>query len=168
MNSESAATWIERLQLERHIEGGWYREVYKSRTTININGETGTERSICTHIFFLLEKNDFSTLHRIRSDESWHFYAGAPLTVYEFEPAGNLIQHRLGNHPSVGCIPYCNIRSGNWFGARIDAEGSYSLVGCTVSPGFEFTDLELAKAEDLTQQFPEHETLIKSMCRKTM
>ena len=164
MNLETAANWIERLQLERHIEGGWYKEVYKSALTLKVESET-TERSICTHIYFLLEKKDFSTLHRIRSDESWHFYAGTPLTVYEFEPSGNLIPHKLGNDPSNGCVPYCIIRNGNWVGARIDGDGAFSLVGCTVSPGFEFADLELAKADDLSRQFPEHENLIRSLCR---
>ena len=165
MNFESAATWIEQLQLNRHIEGGWYKEVYKSPITLKGIGETMTERSICTHIYFLLGKNDFSSLHRIRSDESWHFYAGAPLTVYEFEQSGNLIQHQLGNDPSTACLPYCIIRSGNWFGARIESVGTFSLVGCTVSPGFEFADLELAKADDLSRQFPAHEKLIRDMCR---
>ena len=165
MNFESAATWIERLQLIRHIEGGWYKEVYKSPITLQSTGETFTNRSICTHIYFLLEKNDFSSLHRIRADESWHFYAGTPLTVYEFEHSGNLIQHHLGNDLSTGCMPYCLIKSGNWFGARIESEGTFSLVGCTVSPGFEFDDLELAKADDLSRMYPEHETFIREMCR---
>ena len=164
MNFESAASWIERLQLNRHIEGGWYKEVYKSVITLKVNGETA-ERSICTHIYFLLEKNDFSSLHRIRADESWHFYTGTPLTIYEFEPSGNLIQHQLGNDPSKGCLPYCVIQNGHWFGARIESEGAFSLVGCTVSPGFKFADLELAKAEDLFRRYPKHAKLIGELCR---
>ena len=168
MNFESAAAWIERLQLNRHIEGGWYKEVYKSTATIKDFDNHGFERSICTHIYFLLEKDDFSSLHRIRADESWHFYAGTPLTIYEFEHTGNLIRHQLGNDPSKGCMPYCVIQNGNWFGARIESEGAFSLVGCTVSPGFEFADLELAKAEDLSHRYPKHAKLIRDLCRNRL
>src|SRR5262245_7150963 len=134
-----AATWISQLNLKRHVEGGWYGEVYRSADTIG-------ERSLCTHIYFLLEQGDFSDLHRIRSDELWHFYAGDNLIVYEFDQLGLLTGHKLGNDPTSGFLPFCVIKKGNWFGARLAGGGSYALVGCTVSPGFDFDDFELADA----------------------
>jgi predicted cupin superfamily sugar epimerase len=123
-------------------------------------GKTKGNRNACTHIYFLLEKNQFSAFHRIRFDELWHFYAGDPLTVYEIDKAGILHKHVLGNDPSKGQSLFCCINAGSWFGSRTDKGGEYSLVGCTVAPGFDFEDFELAKRDQLTYEFPEHKEII--------
>jgi predicted cupin superfamily sugar epimerase len=161
MTFSQAEEWIQFLQLQKHIEGGWYREVYRSAEIF-----TQTNRPVCTHIYFLLEARDFSTLHRIQSDELWHFYAGDPLIVYEFNKDGVLIEHLMGNDAGRGFLPFSIIQKGNWFGARTAPGGNYSLVGCTVSPGFDFDDLELANVETLSKKFPAHQPLIQSLCRR--
>jgi predicted cupin superfamily sugar epimerase len=168
MPGSHAGEWIRHLHMQKHVEGGWYSEVYRSPLILEklaLSPALTANRSACTHIYFLLEQNDFSTLHRIRSDELWHFYDGDNLIVYELDASGRLTEHKLGKDIANGFLPFCMISKGSWFGARVADGGSFSLVGCTVSPGFEFEDLELAKAEILTKKYPDHSKLIRSLCR---
>lgn len=168
MALRTAGDWISTLQLQQHVEGGWYREMYRSPLELQqewMPGELAGNRSLSTHIYFLLQQGEFSAFHRIRSDEGWHFYDGDPLIVYEIDKSGQLTEHRLGNDCHNGSLPFCMIPAGSWFGSRPAAGSRFSLVGCTVSPGFDFHDLELAKAEVLAGQFPTHAALIHSMCR---
>lgn len=164
----NAAYWIEKLNLTRHIEGGAFREVYRSSLTISRTALPilfQGERNAATSIYFMLEKGDFSAFHRIASDECWHFYFGDPLLVYEIGHTGGLILHRLGNDPEKGETFQTMVRAGSWF-ASVPAEGSeYALVGCTVSPGFDFADFELADRTALADQYPEHKELIRTLTR---
>src|SRR5882724_4485983 len=117
---KNAAYWIEHLQLNQHIEGGYYKENYRSSLSIrqeNLPGSFKGDRSASTSIYFLLEKNNFSALHRIASDELWHFYAGNCLLIYEFLKDGTVEVHRLGNNIDKGEMFQVIIRAGNWFGA---------------------------------------------------
>ena len=166
MTKLPAEFWIKHLQLSSHVEGGSFGEVYRSplkfpkdQLPLAFNGD----RNSCTHIYFLLQKNQFSAFHRICSDELWHFYYGDPLVIYEIEPDGTLKEHLLGNDPRAGQSLFCVIRSGNWFASRITQKSDYALVGCTVSPGFDFADFELAKKEKLTATYPQHTTLINQL-----
>lgn len=164
----TAEYWIAHLQLQQHIEGGWYKEVYRSPLILgkeNLSASFHGNRNACTHIYFLLEKGNFSAFHRIASDELWHFYNGDPLLIYEIDQEGKLIAHLLGNDINAGQTPFCVIRAGNWFGSRPARDSNYSLVGCTVSPGFDFADFEMAKQEELIRQYPEHREVIRAMCR---
>jgi uncharacterized protein len=164
-----SSDWISRLYLTKHIEGGWYSEVYVSPLTLPQSSLPGTlkgNRSVCTHIYFLLEQNDFSALHKINSDELWHFYDGDPIIIYEIENNGQLTEHKLGNDPANGFVPFCMVKAGNWFGSRVAGTGNYALVGCTVAPGFDFSDFELAKANELAALYPAHKVLIQSLCRR--
>ena len=163
-----AAFWIDHLKLTRHIEGGSFAEFYrsplvvpKSELPIAFSGD----RSISTSIYFLLEVNQFSALHRISSDELWHFYTGDRLEIFEIEPSGNLKVHLLGSDPQKGESFQCVIRAGNWFGSKLADGGEFCLVGCTVSPGFDFEDFELADREELQNQFPQHTELIHTLTR---
>lgn len=160
----TASYWIHHLQLQQHIEGGWYAEVYKAAQKISLPGKTG-EKTAATHIYFLLQQQEFSALHRIASDELWHFYTGTALTVYEITIDGLLIEHVLGNNPDNNEQHFCMIKGGSWFGARTTGEGAYALVGCTVAPGFDFADFELAKQVEMLQQFPQHKEVIKQLTR---
>lgn len=163
MTKLSADFWIQHLHLTRHIEGGSFSEVYRSLLVFppdSLPGKTGGNRNACTHIYFLLEKNQFSAFHRIRFDELWHFYGGDPLTVYEIDKAGVLHKHLLGNDPTKGQSLFCSVTAGSWFGSKTDKGGEYSLVGCTVAPGFDFEDFELAKREQLINEFPAHKEII--------
>ena len=164
----AAAYWIEKLQLTRHIEGGAFREIYRSPLTIprrSLPVLFQGERNISTSIYFLLEKEEFSAFHRIASDELWHFYFGDPLIVYDIDEKGQLTQHQLGNDPSGNETLQCLVKAGHWFGARLQQGGEYALVGCTVSPGFDFDDFALAHRATLIQQYPQHEALITSLTR---
>lgn len=158
MNRITAGHWIHTLQLTAHVEGGAFRETYRSA------GKTG-DKNYCTHIYFLLQQNQFSAFHRIQSDEIWHFYYGDPLIVYEIDSNGMLKEHLLGNDPDKGQSFHCVIGAGNWFGSRVAAESDYSLVGCTVSPGFDFNDFELAERQELSAIYPQHKELIRALTR---
>ncbi len=164
----NAAYWIEKLQLIKHAEGGYYRETYRSSLSVNKNvlpdGFHG-DRNFSTSIYFLLEEKQFSAFHKIASDELWHFYAGNSLIIYEIETDGSLIVHRLGSNPENGESFQILIKAGNWFGSRLANGNGYALVGCTVSPGFDFEDFELAEKEKLIKEFPQHKELIKQLTR---
>ena len=159
----SAAYWVEKLQLTRHIEGGSFREIYRSSVMLTppaLPSNLTESRNLLTSIYFLLEKQQFSAFHRIKSDELWHFYAGDSLCLYEFLPSGQLKIHHLGSHPEQGDQFQCLITAGNWFAAQVKPGGEYTLAGCTVAPGFDFADFELADRKKLTQEYPQHEELI--------
>jgi len=164
----SADYWIKQLQLTRHIEGGSYNRTYCSDLLVPQQqlppGFKG-DRPIATSIYFLLEKDQFSAMHRIASDELWHFYYGDALIVYEINSSGHLTEHLLGNDPEKNESFQCVVKAGSWFGSKTKEGGDYSLVGCTVSPGFDFADFELAERAALLQQFPQHSKLIRLLTR---
>jgi predicted cupin superfamily sugar epimerase len=164
----NAAYWIDHLGLSPHPEGGYYSATYKSDLTIAATalppGFHGS-RSASTAIYFLLAGNNFSALHRLASDELWHFYAGNSLVVYVIDPQGKLSELHLGNRPEAGEVFQAAVKAGCWFGSRLkDGEG-FALVGCTVAPGFEFADFELAKRSELTAAYPQHGRLIAGLTR---
>ncbi len=160
----SASYWIDKLGLTRHVEGGSFKEVYRSPLIIPTSfEETDHRRNASTSIYFLLEAGQFSAFHRILSDEIWHFYSGNCLVIYEIEAEGVLTEHRLGNRPDKGEEFQCVIRAGNWFASRIEEGGTFALCGCTVAPGFDFRDFELADRIKLSALFPQHEKLISEL-----
>lgn len=168
MTTPDPEFWKQHLRLNSHIEGGWYSEVYRSALSFSqsqLPALFGGDRSACTHIYFLLEKHQFSAFHRIRSDELWHFYSGDPLIVYEIDEYGAMEKHLLGNNPQAGQSPFCVIQAGRWFASKVVAGGEYSLVGCTVAPGFDFADFEMGKKEELVAAFPQHAAIIDALSR---
>lgn len=163
---KTAKYWIEKLGLESHVEGGAFKEVYRSPLILkNLPNIFKGDRNAYTAIYFLLKSGDFSAFHRIASDEGWHFYAGTSLTVYEIEENGNLITHKLGSDIENGESFQTTIKAESWFGSRCEDENGYALVGCTVAPGFDFEDFELATNESLSTKYPQHKALIKEMTR---
>ncbi|HZE86110.1 MAG TPA: cupin domain-containing protein [Puia sp.] len=163
-----AAYWIKKLQLTRHIEGGSFREVYRSALSVprkSLPVLFQGERNISTSIYFLLEKKQFSAFHRIASDELWHFYFGDPLLIYEITHAGILITHLLGSGAEKGEVFQTVVQAGSWFASVPADGGEYSLVGCTVSPGFDFADFELADRGFLSMQYPRYADLIEALTR---
>ena len=159
-----AAYWVDKYQMTAHPEGGYYTETYRSTELIPHEGLPGRfagPRPMSTGIYFLLESHHFSALHRIQSDEMWHFYAGAPLHVYVIEPnSGELHVIRLGPDPEAGEVFQAVVPAGAWFGSRPAPGSAYSLVGCTVAPGFDFADFELATCSQLLRRFPQHKAVI--------
>lgn len=164
---QDAAYWIKKLELQRHPEGGWYRETYRSGEMVGKEGLperfTGS-RALATSIYFLLEGTDFSSFHRIRSDEIWYFHDGSPLTVHILGTEGYSTLS-LGRGEKQGQQPQGVVFAGKWFGATVDDPTSYSLVGCSVAPGFDFQDFELADAANLLAEFPKHKDLIRKLTR---
>ena len=160
---------IDFYNLLPHPEGGYYKEAYRSAGTIEASAlpETFTgKRNFSTAIYFLLEQGNFSAFHRIKSDECWHFYAGDTLNIYVLQLNGTLEIIKLGSNIKNGETFQAVVPAGCWF-ASAPAQGSaYSFVGCTVAPGFDFSDFELAKADELTTQYLKHEALIKSLTRQ--
>ena len=164
----SAQYWREKLQLSNHIEGGSFRQVYKSDLelpqSVLSDAHKGT-RSAATSIYFLLEFGEFSAFHRIASDELWHFYDGDGLVIYEIKPNGSLVKHLLGKDMEQGESLQVLIPAGSWFASRVEIERGFTLCGCTVSPGFDFADFELANRDQLISAYPEHSALISSLTR---
>ena len=159
---------IQQFNLQPHPEGGWYKETYKSDEYIS--GSTlpkrfGGSRVFSTAIYFLLEQGNFSAFHRIKSDECWHFYAGDPLVVYVMQLNGRLDIIHLGNDIEKGQVFQFVVPANCWFASRPAPGSTFCFVGCTVAPGFDFTDFELAKASSLTALFPQHKAIIEELCR---
>jgi predicted cupin superfamily sugar epimerase len=162
--SRDARYWIEKLKLEPHPEGGYYRQTYKSDLLISARSFPGPHAA-STAIYFLLEAENFSAFHRLRSDELWHFYVGSPLLVHIIDPTGAYSSLLLGNDPEAGQVFQAIVQAGHWFASHVADWTSWALVGCTVAPGFEFTDFEIAQRTQLIQQYPRHETMIRRLTR---
>jgi hypothetical protein len=165
---QTAGHWIKALDLSRHPEGGFYREAYRSREEIPARAlpdRYAGQRTFATSIYFLLPSDEVSVFHRLKSDEVWHFYQGSFLSLYMISPAGELREIRLSGNFEAGHVFQAVVPSGNWFGAAVGEPDSYSLVGCTVAPGFEFIDFELGQREKLLSLFPQHQDVILKLTR---
>ena len=159
---------IRSLNLKPHPEGGWYRETYRATESIAQNGLPGRyagPRSYATAIYFLLSSTTFSALHRLKSDEQWHFYSGSPLSVHVIHADGRYTPITLGPNLAQGETFQAVVPHGCWFGATVDAPDAYALVGCSVAPGFDFGDFEIADRESLSAVFPQHRGLIERLTR---
>ena len=164
----NADYWISRLNLKAHPEGGYFREIYRSEETVPaevLPERFSGPRTFSTAIYFLLTGNEFSALHRIQSDEIWHFYAGSSVTIHTIDRTGAYDRMVLGNDPDNHGSFAAVINAGCWYGATVNEYDSYALVGGTVAPGFEFEDFELASRADLTRRFPEHRGVIERLTR---
>lgn len=165
----TAQDWIQHLQLQPHPEGGYFRETY--RATESIRREhlptrfTGS-RAFSTAIYFLLQGNDFSALHRIKQDEMWHFYEGTTLAISVIDPNGQLSIIRLGRDVQAGEVPQAVVPAGCYFGARVVNSDSYALTGCTVAPGFDFADFEMPTRQALLDIYPQHREIIEKLTRE--
>jgi uncharacterized protein len=152
-----AAALITALDLVRHPEGGYFRETHRSRLSV-VPRDGRPERSALTTIVFLLPAGELSRWHRVVSDEAWHFLEGDPLQLYEMDGGfRRVVATTLGPY-GVGSTPAHVVAGGSWQAAR--SAGAYTLVGCTVGPGFDFADFEMlrdrpAEAEALALAHPE-------------
>ena len=130
-----AARIIETLGLQPHPEGGWYREVQRSRERVTT---ARGDRAALTTIYYLLEQGQVSRWHVVDADEVWHFHDGAALELVAYEPTSGALRRLVLSKPGTGAEPIAAIAAGTWQAAR--SLGEYSLVGCSVGPGFEFAD----------------------------
>jgi len=159
-----AQKYIKQLQLMKHTEGGYFKEVYRSGERIlptHLPKRYKSSRNFSTSIYFLLEGQQFSSFHLLQSDELWHFYDGSAVLLYIISQKGKLSVKKLGRDED--CELQITIEKQNWFAAEIEDKKSFALFGCTVSPGFEFDDFELGKRDDLIKKFPQHSALIKRL-----
>jgi predicted cupin superfamily sugar epimerase len=160
----SAADWIRRLELVPHPEGGFYRETYRASEHVakeHLPPRFGGGRALSTAIYFLLVGEQVSALHRIKSDEVWHFYTGTAIDLFVIGPDGSLAIQRLGPRgPFQALVP-----AGSWYGAALSEGAGWALVGGTVAPGFDFADFELADRAPLVAEFPQHRALIERLTR---
>ncbi|OZI73036.1 cupin domain-containing protein [Bordetella genomosp. 6] len=162
--TDPAATLIRRLGLLPHPEGGHYRETYRAADAVT--RADGALRAASTAILYLLCDGAWSTWHRIRADELWHFHAGAPLHVHVLAPDGGYRRLRLGNTlENAGAEFQAAVPAGSWFAAELAQPGGYALAGCTVAPGFEFSEFELADAAVLRRLYPAQADLIARLAR---
>lgn len=152
----SPATLIKQLELEPHPEGGHYLETY--RASQQVDTPQGT-RAASTAILFLLAAGEWSSWHRIRSDEIWHHHGGGGLLIYELDPAGKVRRTRIGLELDAGERPQHVVPAGSWFAAEPVKGHPWSLVGCTVAPGFDFADFELASQNQLNPHGAQLETV---------
>jgi len=156
--------YIETLKLKPHPEGGFFTEIYKSDEKINsrcLPARYKGSRSFSTSIYFLLKGDQISYLHKVKSDELWHFYDGCSIKLNIIDEKGNLSTLLLGRNLTGGEILQAVVENNCWFCAELTDKSSFSLVGCTVSPGFEFDDFEIGKRDELLTRFPQHNKLIK-------
>ncbi len=160
---DKARDYIKRLQLEPHPEGGYFKEIYRSGEIFeaeHLPGRYNGDRSFSTSIYFMLAGNQFSSFHKLKSDELWHYYDGVSVKIYVLSAEGELSTITLGRELNKGERLQAVIEKGSWFGAELTDKDSFVLIGCTVSPGFDFRDFELGNREELIARFPQHEELI--------
>lgn len=148
---------IKKLDLQVHPEGGYYRETYRSEDTTKSG-----KRSLMTSIYFLLTSEHVSHFHRIRSDEIWYYHGGSPLVVHVLDAAGHH-EHIVGFDLEKEYFPQFLVPKNTIFGSTVLEKNSYSLVSCSVAPGFDFADFELFKKEELLMEYPMHEEIIERL-----
>jgi predicted cupin superfamily sugar epimerase len=160
---------VQELGLVPHPEGGFYRETYRSSESIPEAGLPARfqgERSLSTAIYFLLGPGDFSAFHRIRSDETWHYYTGScGLDIHVISSDGSYRLVRLGARSAAGETFQATIPAGAWFASEPSDPAGFALVGCTVAPGFDFRDFEMASADTLAATHPDLAELVQRRCR---
>lgn len=159
----TATDWIKKLELLPHPEGGYYKEVYRSDEKITKNSlpsRYSSERTFATSIYYLLQSGQFSSFHKLKSDETWHFYSGSPIAIYLISLSGSFEKVILGDEIDKAQLLQYTIERETWFAAEPLDENSFSLIGCSVAPGFEFDDFELGKRDELLYAFPNYSDLI--------
>jgi len=156
---QTADEFIQHLELEQHIEGGYYRSSFNSQSNFD------QTRSLWSSIYFLLRTGEVSHFHRLTADEMWYFHAGESLTIYMISEQGELTTAQLGLNLAAGERPQFLVPKGCIFGSAMNQPG-FSLVGCMVSPGFTFDDFELFDQETLMSKYPQHEDIIRRLSRR--
>lgn len=170
---------IDKLNLTEHIEGGYFKETYRSNIMVtyeshticdnkihsNTNVSSQPIRPLYTLIYYLLVNDQFSAFHKVRNDEIWHFYKGSSVTIYILDESNSTLKIKLGNDFDGDNYLHYLIKGNTWFGAELNDKSSYALMGCTVSPGFDFNDFELGRKIELLQKYPQHKEIIQRLTR---
>lgn len=149
---------IDKLELLPHVEGGYFKETYRSE--LMHQTANGVERSLSTLIYFLLPSGRYSRFHKIASDELWLYHLGAPVAIHQLLSDGSLKTDILGSDIVKGQQLQVLIPAGTLFGAEVLGEDTFALSACMVSPGFDFADFNLFEKESLLELFPQHSEVI--------
>lgn len=159
------------LNLRLHpAEGGFFVETYRSDERIpkdSLPGRYKGQRSLATAIYYLLTSETFSAMHRLQTDEIFHFYLGDPVEMLQLRPDGTGRAIILGPDILKGMSPQVIVPRGIWQGARLSPGGTFSLMGTTVSPGFEFEDYEFGHRDELIESYPQFRELITALTKCT-
>ncbi|SDN44607.1 hypothetical protein SAMN05518871_105162 [Psychrobacillus sp. OK028] len=158
---KDATYYIKNLGLEPHPEGGYFQSSYTSK-------DSSGNRKLYTSIYFLLGVGEVSHFHRLKSDELWYFHAGSSLLVHVIDEEGNYVEHKLGLDIENGEVPQVLVPKNTIFGSSVIEDGTFSLVGCMVAPGFEYEDFELFTQKELLQDYPQHKEIIYKMAYETL
>jgi predicted cupin superfamily sugar epimerase len=163
---KNAQFWIKELDLLEHPEGGYFKETYRSLEDVMKDAlpeRFPGSRRFSTAIYFLLTGDQYSHFHRIKSDELWHFHTGSSITLHMISPEGEYSTIKLGPDVKRGEVFQAVMPAAFWFGTTVDDPKSFTLVGCTVAPGFDFEDFELGDTDALLAEFPMHEEIIRRL-----
>lgn len=160
----------EKLAMRPHEEGGYFAENYKASAAVAVDAAQyggDSERAAGTSIYYLLEKKDYSAWHRLKSDEIWHYYDGeSAVNILTISPEGAWRAYKLGNPTYDEDAAFqVVLPAGTWFAAALEDEVSFALMGCTVCPGFDYNDFELAEKAKLIAEYPQYEHYIAKYCR---
>ena len=151
------------LGLQPHpVEGGFYRRTYTAPATVDLSRGP---RAQSTAIYYLLEPGTFSEMHVLASDEIFHFYLGDPVQMLQLYPDGRSALFTLGPDLSAGQQVQLVVPAGVWQGTRLIGQGKFALLGCTVTPGFDFADYRNASAEELIAKWPDQAERIRQLTR---
>lgn len=161
---------IELLDLRPHPEGGYFRETYRSSRTIPPDAlppEYGAARSFSAAIYYMLVPGSASMLHRLKSDEIFHFYLGDAVMMLQLHPDGHAETMTLGQNVVAAERPQVVVPAGVWQGSFLNEGGRFALMGCTVAPGFDFDDFELGARVRLLDRYPDQAELIERLTTKS-
>ncbi|WP_045515831.1 cupin domain-containing protein [Neobacillus niacini] len=163
--------WVSKLGLTPHPEGGYYKRTFESDEQINDN-ELSVNfegvRKLYTSIYFLLTSEDVSHFHRLKSDELWYYHGGSSLSIHVIDESGEYQEIKLGMNLDDGEVPQVLVKKNSIFGSSVSEKDICSLVGCMVSPGFEFRDFELFTQKELLDKYPQHQEIIMKLAYKQL
>jgi len=162
----NAEYWIKKLNLTRHIEGGYFRESYKAIEKIekqSLPDRYDGNRSFSSSIYYLLKYDEVSKIHRILSDEMWYFHCGSSATLYMFGNNQSMVIKKLGLKIDEFEFPQVLIPKGTYFGAEVNDKKSFILASCHVSPGFDYNDYNIPKKELMISEYPKYTNIINKL-----
>lgn len=160
---------VNKLSLQPHPEGGYFAEVFKSNEYLEkefLPGRYNGRRSFFTSIYYLLDKEQISHLHKVNSDETWYFHIGSSVRIHILDQESGYSSVILGGNLSENEVMQYTVKRGSWFAAELTAKNSFGLFSCAVAPGFEYDDFELADRKNLEEIFPDFKELISQFTIK--
>ena len=165
-NQHDPQYYISKLGLEPHPEGGYFKRIYESGEMITdqeLSVSFEGKRLLYTSIYFLLTSKDVSHFHRLQSDELWYYHGGSPLSVHIIDENGEYQERKLGLNLDKGEVPQVLVPKNSIFGSSVTDKDTFSLVGCMVSPGFEYQDFEMFTQDELLAKYPQHKDIIMKL-----